>query len=187
MSAALACKKLRWLAAFAVLFAAPAAAFELRSADLAEGARIGEAFANNAFGCIGGNRSPVLSWSDPPPGTKSFAVTVLDPDAPTGRGGFWHWIVYDIPASATGLPQGVGKNGEGLPEGAHQAVNDFGVPGYGGPCPPRGDRPHHYQFAVHAMKTRKLGLPRRAGAPLAGSVVNAYALGDASLTATYGR
>jgi Raf kinase inhibitor-like YbhB/YbcL family protein len=182
-------ENLRRLLATAALFAAPASAsaFELKSPDVAAGASIAEQLVNNAFGCAGGNLSPLLGWSDPPPGAKSFAVTVLDRDAPTGHGGFWHWIVYDIPASATGLRRGVGKDGENLPKGALQALNDFGVQGYGGPCPPRGDKPHHYRFAVHAMKVDKLGLPSHPAATLAGSVVAANSLGEASLTAAYGR
>ena len=129
---------------------------------------------------------PRLSWSDPPAGTKSFAVLVHDPDAPTGGAGFWHWVVYNIPATATGLPQGVGKEGKGLPEGAAQMATDFGVPGYGGPCPPKGDAPHHYHFTVYALKTDKLELPPHATASLAGFLINANALGKATLTGTSG-
>ena len=89
--------------------AAPAMAFELRSPDIMPGGgRIADTFVYNGFGCAGGNLSPALAWRDPPPGTKSFAVLVHDPDAPTGGAGFWHWVVYDIPAHVTGLPQGAG-------------------------------------------------------------------------------
>ena len=109
-------------------------------------------------------------------------MLVHDPDAPTGGAGFWHWVVYNIPATATGLPQGVGKDGKGLPEGAKQVATDFGVPGYGGPCPPKGDKPHHYHFTVYALKTDKLDLPPHATASLAGFLINANALGKASLT-----
>lgn len=171
-----------------VIFFAPGTwAFELKSPDLAPGGRIAAKFIYNGFGCAGGNVSPALNWSDPPPGTRSFAVLVHDPDAPTGGAGFWHWMVYDIPASATGLPQGVGKGGKGLPEGALQAATDFGAPGYGGPCPPKGDKPHHYHFTIYALKVDKLDLPPHSTASLAGSLVNASALGKASLTGTYGR
>lgn len=178
------------LLAAALLFLVPAPGalgFELKSPDLAPGGKIAEKFVFNGFGCSGGGLSPALNWSDPPPGARSFAVTVHDPDAPTGGAGFWHWIVFDIPASATGLPQGVGKDGKGLPEGARQAQNDFGAPGYGGPCPPKGDKPHHYHFTVYALKVDKLDLPPHGSASLAGSFINAHSLGKASLTGTYGR
>jgi Raf kinase inhibitor-like YbhB/YbcL family protein len=169
--------------------AAPAVAFELRSPDIPPGGgAIGETFVYNGFGCKGGNLSPALAWRDPPPGTKSFAILLHDPDAPTGRAGFWHWIVYDIPAKVSGLPQGAGAgNGTGLPAGAKQAVTDFGVPGYGGPCPPVGDKPHHYNFTIYAETSEKLAIPPRATASVAGFVIKANSLGKASLTGTYGR
>lgn len=165
-----------------------AAAFELKSPDIAPGGgAIAETFVYNGFGCAGGDLSPALVWKNPPDGTKSFAVLVHDQDAPTGGAGFWHWVVYDIPASATGLPQGVGKDGKGLPAGAKQLATDFGVPGYGGPCPPKGDKPHRYNFTVYALKTDRLELPPKATASLAGFVINANALGKATLTGTYSR
>jgi Raf kinase inhibitor-like YbhB/YbcL family protein len=182
---------LKLFLASAALLAASATnvwAFELKSPDIAPGGGpIAETFVYHGFGCAGGDLSPALAWSNPPAGTKSFAVLVHDPDAPTGGAGFWHWVVYNIPASATGLPQGVGKDGKGLPEGAKQVATDFGVPGYGGPCPPKGDKPHHYNFTVYALKTDKLDLPPHATASLAGFLINANALAKASLTGTYGR
>ncbi len=169
--------------------AAPAMAFELRSPDIMPGGgRIADTFVYNGFGCAGGNLSPALAWRDPPPGTKSFAVLVHDPDAPTGGAGFWHWVVYDIPAHVTGLPQGAGDGkGAGLPAGAKQVSTDFGTPGYGGPCPPRGDKPHHYNFTIYALKVDKLALPPHATASVAGFIINANSLGKAGLTGTYGR
>jgi hypothetical protein len=167
--------------------AIPAAAFVLTSPNIVNGGPIAEKFTYNGFGCAGGDVSPSLSWSDPPAGTRSFALLVHDPDAPTGGAGFWHWVVYNIPASATGLPQGVAKDGKGLPEGAKQVATDFGVPGYGGPCPPKGDAPHHYHFTIYALKTDKLDLPPNATASIAGFFINANALGKATLTGTYGR
>ncbi len=181
--------KLKFLLMASALLAATASAgaFELKSPDLADGNSIANPFVFKGFGCEGGNLSPALSWIDPPEGTKSFALMVHDPDAPTGGAGFWHWVVYNLPVSATGLPQGVGKDGKGLPEGANQVATDFGEPGYGGPCPPKGDSPHHYRFTVYALKTEKLEIPPKATASLAGFLINANAIGKATLTGVYGR
>ena len=180
--------KLKWLLFAASLLAVgQAEAFELKSSDLTEGNSIANKFVFNGFGCEGGNLSPSLSWSDPPDGTKGYALLVHDPDAPTGGAGFWHWFVYNIPAATTSLPQGVGKDGKGLPEGAVQVTTDFGEPGYGGPCPPKGDTPHRYRFTVYALKTDSLDIPPKATASLAGFLVNANALGKATLTGVYGR
>ncbi len=173
--------------AFLAVFAASVSAFELKSADIAENGMIAEKFVFKGFGCNGGNLSPALSWRDPPAGTKSFALMVHDPDATTGGAGFWHWIVYDIPASAAGLPEGVGKDGKGLPQGAAQLATDFGEPGYGGPCPPEGAAPHHYQFTLYALKIDKLELPPHATASLAGFLISSNALGKARFGAAYGR
>jgi Raf kinase inhibitor-like YbhB/YbcL family protein len=159
-----------------------AAAFDLTSPDIAPGATIGEKFVFKGFGCEGGNLSPALEWSGAPEGTKSFALLVHDPDAPTGGAGFWHWVVTDIPAEVRSLPQGAA-----LPEGAREIATDFGAPGYGGPCPPKGDKPHHYNFTLYALKVAKLDLPPKATASLTGFLVNANALGKATLTAIYGR
>src|SRR6185295_7124777 len=131
---------------------ARAADFELTSQALAQGASIrAENYWNN-FGCSGGNVMPDLAWRNAPAGTKSFAVTLYDKDAPTGSG-FWHWVVYNIPASIGALAGGV--NGGVLPADAIEGNTDLGKPGFFGPCPPVG-RTHHYQFSVHALKVDKL-------------------------------
>jgi len=109
------------------------------------------------MGCNGQNISPALNWSNAPAGTKSFAVTAYDPDAPTGSG-WWHWVMYNIPADATGLVAGAG-NGRNAPRGSQEGRTDFGSKGYGGPCPPAGDKPHHYHFTVFALKVDKLDVP----------------------------
>ncbi|HLT26324.1 MAG TPA: YbhB/YbcL family Raf kinase inhibitor-like protein [Zeimonas sp.] len=168
--------------------AGSAAAFELTSSDLKPNATIDEKHVYNGFGCTGDNLSPALSWKNPPKGTKSYAVLVHDPDAPTGGAGWWHWVVYNLPAETASLPQGAGAvDGKNLPEGAAQQPTDFGVPGWGGPCPPAGDKPHRYVFTVYALKVDKLEVPIGATASLVGFMVNANALGKATLTARYGR
>ena len=175
-------------------------AFTLDSPDLASG-RFDNKFVLNGFGCKGENVSPALVWSNPPAGTKSYAIQVYDPDAPTGSG-FWHWGVYNIPASVTSLAQGAGNSAATLPAGAnggHSDFHDTGATGgngnWGGPCPPVGDKPHRYVFTVFALGVDNLhaaaGIPKTGSAALHGFVLNKglgdKLLGKASFTATYGR
>ena len=167
--------------------AAHAAGFTLTSPTIKPGSMLTEAQVFKGFGCEGKNTSPALKWSGAPSGTKSYAVTVYDPDAPTGSG-WWHWVVYNIPASATELPEGAGgTDGKGLPAGAAQGRTDFGSAGFGGACPPKGDKPHRYIFTVHALKTDKIEVPADASAALVGFMVNANRLAKASFEARYGR
>ncbi|MBK7898957.1 MAG: YbhB/YbcL family Raf kinase inhibitor-like protein [Azonexus sp.] len=179
------------LAAFALAAScgtAQAGGFSLSSPDFSPGGTIKSAQVFQGFGCAGGNLSPALSWKNPPKGTRSFAILVHDPDAPTGGGGFWHWLVANLPPDTTGLPAGAGKgDGSGLPAGAVQVTTDFGAPGWGGPCPPVGDKPHRYHFTVYALKVDKLDLPPGTTAGIAGFMINANALGKATLTGRYGR
>jgi Raf kinase inhibitor-like YbhB/YbcL family protein len=138
------------------------------------------------FGCAGGNASPHLKWSDAPAGTKSFAVTCYDPDAPTGSG-FWHWVVVNIPADVTELALGAGNpNGGAVPKGALQTRTDFGSPGYGGPCPPQGDHPHRYIFTVHAVKT-ELGVNADTSAAVVGFQLHFNTLAKAAIMGLYKR
>jgi Raf kinase inhibitor-like YbhB/YbcL family protein len=123
--------------------------------------------ADYGFGCAGRNKSPHLKWSGAPAGTNSFAVTCYDPDAPTGSG-FWHWLVVNIPADVSELPEGAGSTGGKLPSGALQTRTDFGAPGYGGPCPPPGDHPHRYLFTVFAVKSDKLDVKADTSAAVVG-------------------
>jgi Raf kinase inhibitor-like YbhB/YbcL family protein len=177
------------IAAVILLPAAALAAdrFTLESAEIKPNTRIANAQIYKGFGCDGKNISPSLSWSNPPPGTKSFAVTVYDPDAPTGSG-WWHWVVFNIPANVRSLPAGAGELGSGkLPKGAVQSLTDFGAPGYGGPCPPRGDRPHRYVFTVHALRVDKLDLDERSMPALVGFMTKSNRLARATFTATYSR
>src|SRR5690242_11901638 len=163
-------------------FAAHAAGFTLSSPTIKPGSTLTDAQVFKGFGCEGKNTSPALKWSGAPSGTKSYAVTVYDPDAPTGSG-WWHWVVYNIPASATELPEGAGAaDGKGLPAGAVQGRTDFGSAG-----PPQGDKPHRYIFTVHALKTDKIEVPADASAALVGFMLNANRLGKASFEARYGR
>ena len=174
-----------FLAATAV--AAHAAGFTLSSPTVKPGSMLADAQVFKGFGCEGKNISPALKWSGAPSGTKSYAVTVYDPDAPTGSG-WWHWVVYNIPASATELPEGAGgADGKGLPAGAVQGRTDFGAAGFGGACPPAGDKPHRYIFTVYALKTDKIEAPADASAALVGFMINANKLGKASFEAKYGR
>jgi len=167
--------------------AAHAAGFTLTSPTIKPGSMLTEAQVFKGFGCEGKNTSPALKWSGAPSGTKSYAVTVYDPDAPTGSG-WWHWVVYNIPASATELPEGAGgTDGKGLPAGAAQGRTDFGSAGFGGACPPKGDKPHRYIFTVYALKTDKIDVPADATAALVGFMINANKLGKASFEAKYGR
>jgi Raf kinase inhibitor-like YbhB/YbcL family protein len=165
----------------------PHAGFTLVSADL-RGGRFTRRQESSAFGCSGENLSPALSWSGAPPGTRSFAVTIFDPDAPTGSG-FWHWIVYNIPATVSSLPAGAGHVTAAslLPAGAAQATTDFGTPGYGGACPPSGAPEHRYVITVHALKTEHASVPQGATPAVVRFVLHTQTIATASLVARYAR
>jgi len=167
--------------------AAPAAEFVLKSAEVAPQGTFANAHIFNGFGCSGGNVSPSLSWSGAPAGTQSYAMTVYDPDAPTGSG-WWHWVVINIPATATGIAKGAGVvDSKVLPIGSQQVRTDFGQGAYGGPCPPAGDKPHRYIFTLYALKVSKLDVAPDATAALAGFMIHGNMLGKAQFTALYGR
>ncbi|TCJ14988.1 YbhB/YbcL family Raf kinase inhibitor-like protein [Parasulfuritortus cantonensis] len=175
----------------ACLLAAAASAqagdFRLTSPELQPGARLADEQVFNGFGCQGGNVSPALAWSGVPAGTKSLAVTVYDPDAPTGSG-WWHWLVFNLPADTRALAKGAGAVQAGLmPAGAVQSRTDFNQPGYGGPCPPVGDKPHRYIFTVYALKADSLPLDANAPAAMVGFYLHQNTLGKAVLTGRYGR
>ncbi len=172
---------------FAVTTVAAAAhAFDLTSSEVVNGGTLKAQQISNAFGCTGGNVSPSLSWKDAPQGTKSFAVSMYDPDAPTGSG-FWHWVAFDIPVATNSLAAGVATaDGKNLPAGTIQVRNDAGTTGYLGACPPPG-APHHYVITLKALKVDKLGLDATASPALVGFMTNANKLGEATITATYGQ
>lgn len=176
-----------WFVLATLLCSAPAGAqnFTLRSTDLGGQADMRQVY--NGFGCKGGNVSPQLTWTDAPEGTKSFAITLYDPDAPTGSG-WWHWLVFDLPASVHALPSGAGEaDGALLPAGARQGTTDFGTPGYGGPCPPVGQGPHRYILTVHALNVASLGLGAKATPAQVAYVINQNSLARASLLFHYQR
>lgn len=167
-----------------VTFAAPAQALELTSPDLKSGATLPQDQVFNGFGCSGPNISPALVWTDPPKGTQSFALNVYDPDAPTGSG-WWHWVVLDIPAHVRSLEKGA--SAKGLPAPIVQSLTDFGSSGFGGACPPKGDKPHRYIFTLYALKVPTLGLDAKAMPAMAGFMIQQNVLAKASITVTYGR
>jgi Raf kinase inhibitor-like YbhB/YbcL family protein len=158
-----------------------AAPFSLTSKDFKDGAAMPDKQSFNSFGCSGGNVSPDLAWANPPAGTKSFALMVHDPDAPTGSG-WWHWVVYNIPATASAIPEG-----GPVPKGASEGNTDFGKPGWGGPCPPAGSGNHHYEFTLFALKVDKLDIPAGATAAFVGFNVIGNSIGKVKLTGLYSR
>lgn len=166
-----------------VLADPPDTHLRLDSPTIAAGASVPIAQVYDRFGCRGRNLSPALRWSGAPSGTRSFAVTVFDPDG----AGWWHWLVYDIPPSVSDLPEGAGSPGGKLPPGSVQGHNDFGSAGYGGPCPPAGGKPHRYVFTVYALKTDSIEASPGSSPVRIGSVLDANALAKASFTALYGR
>jgi Raf kinase inhibitor-like YbhB/YbcL family protein len=136
--------------------AAFAQSMSLKSDEVSDGSTIKDTQVANVFGCKGGNISPSLSWSGAPSGTKSFALTNYDPDAPTGSG-FWHWVVFNIPAGTTSIPKNAGDvKAKLMPEGAIQSRNDVGTDGWIGPCPPADGTSHRYIFTVFAVDEEKL-------------------------------
>lgn len=162
--------------------------FTVTSKDLVPGKPIAMTQVyNGGMGCSGGNLSPALSWTNAPSGTRSFAITMYDPDAPTGSG-WWHWLVYNIPITTTSLPTGASGGSQNLmPPGSIQGNTDFGVPGYGGPCPPQGDKPHRYIVTVFALNADSLSIPGNATAAVVGFNLHAHTIGKATVTARYGR
>ncbi|WP_434341508.1 YbhB/YbcL family Raf kinase inhibitor-like protein [Motilimonas cestriensis] len=167
--------------------AASAQALELQSNDLADGGTISAKHVFDQWGCEGQNISPHLSWSDIPEGTKSFVLTVYDPDAPT-ISGFWHWVAFNIPANVTELKQGAGAmDGQTMPVGSVQSKTDFNQVGYGGPCPPQGHGPHRYQFSIHAMKVEKIDFGPEINPALIGYQIYLNGIESATITATYHR
>ncbi len=161
--------------------------FSITSNDISHGQKLADKHVFNGFGCNGKNISPQISWKNAPAATKSFALTVYDPDAPTGSG-WWHWIVVNIPVKYTSLPTGFGeKNQFKLENNITQVRNDFGIFGFGGSCPPKGDKAHRYIFTIYALKTDRIDLQEPATAALAGFLIHQNILAEVSFMAYYGR
>ena len=151
----------------------PVPSFQVTSDDLVDGDRMDDEFAYS-----GGNVSPHLSWSGAPEGTKSFAITCFDPDAPTGCG-FWHWFQIGVSADTSSVARGE------VPAGSHAARNDFGNDGYDGCAPPPGDRVHRYIFAIHALDTDDTGVPQGASPTYASFVHVGHTIARATITGTW--
>lgn len=183
-------KKIFFSLLFGLTFFAAAAlvyaeGFTLSSSDIAGQLSNKQVF--SGFGCQGENISPELNWENAPQGTKSFAVTVYDPDAPTGSG-WWHWIIFDIPAEVHSLQRNTGNIKTGLaPAGSIQSITSYGQYGFGGACPPKGDPPHRYIFTVYALKIDKLGLKADSTPELIGFYLGQNMLAKASIIAYYAR
>lgn len=158
-------------------------AFALSSEDFKDGGFIPHTYAYDKNGCGGENISPQLEWKNVPTGTKSFGLTMFDPDAPTGHG-WWHWVVWDIPAKMNGLPQDFAQ--KRMP-GIREAQNDYKEQGYGGPCPPMGHAPHRYVFTLYALPTEKLDLSANASAKEVSDALQKNMLGKTQLTGLYER
>ncbi len=155
--------------------------FTLTSEDVADGQHMANTHVFNDWGFGGENLSPQLSWSGFPAETKSFAVTCYDPDAPTGSG-FWHWVLFDLPATVTELPTGAGAEDAKI---GVQARNDYGIKAFGGAAPPPGE-PHRYVFTVHALDVESLGIGSDVSPAVAGFNITAHTLARATLVPVYG-
>ncbi len=153
--------------------------FVLKSKNIAEGGKISNKHVFNGFGCEGENIAPEFVWQNTPKGTKSYALTAFDPDAPTGSG-WWHWQVYNIPAVEFKLNA---ANNTAFTT----STNDYGQNAYGGPCPPKTDGFHRYEFTVHALGVEKLDVPDNASAALISYMINTNSLVSSTITAIYDR
>ena len=157
--------------------------FTLKSSELGGQATGNQVF--NGFGCKGKNLSPQLFWENPPAGTKSYAVTMYDENAPTGSG-WWHWIIFDIDSNYLSLKSGAGDvTMQTAPAGSVQSKTDFGSQGYGGPCPTPGSGFHKYTITIYALDTKKLGLGADSAPPLVGFYLSQHVIEKASLIFYY--
>jgi Raf kinase inhibitor-like YbhB/YbcL family protein len=157
--------------------------FTLESKDLT--GQLTKAQEFNSFGCSGENKSPELHWSDAPKGTKSFAITVYDPDAPTGSG-WWHWLVVNIPKTANVIASDSSAK-KTLPKGSVETLTDYGSASFGGACPPKGDKAHGYVFTVYALDVDKLELNEKSDSALVGYMINQHVIQKATMVSYYQR
>ena len=178
--------KLLLLLSLLLSFTASAKSFKLTSTDIEKGKYMDKAQEFKGFGCTGENKSPQLAWSNPPEGTKAFAILAYDPDAPTGSG-WWHWQIVNIPKNISFLPTNAGNLSKNLtPKGSVKIENDYGNKGFGGACPPKGHGVHRYQFTVYAL-SKELKLPEGASGALTGYMVKANSLASDTIEALYER
>ena len=159
--------------------------FTLRSPALKSNQIMPDKFVFKGMGCDGKNISPPLEWKGFPEGTRSFVITVIDPDA-AEEDGWRHWILANIPRDITSLEEGASTNGL-IPKAAIEIQNDFEKTNYGGPCPPKGDQPHHYVFTVYAINTDHLNLNAFSDRVSVETLLETNSIGKASFTVRYGR
>ncbi len=161
--------------------------FTIASEAFKTGQTIPHVYAYSGYGCNGRNTSPELYWDGAPGGTKTFALTMFDPDARSGQG-WWHWVVFDIPASVTKLQTGAGGGGGDLmPSGAVQGRNDFQTVGYGGPCPPAGSPPHHYHFTLYALDEHVDGMSPLTSGPTLLKAIRGHVVAKTELVGLFSR
>ncbi|WP_292332498.1 YbhB/YbcL family Raf kinase inhibitor-like protein [Mesorhizobium sp.] len=169
-----------------VAFATQAQAFEISSPSVSDG-KWNAKYLGDKAGCGGKSVSIALAWKDPPAGTKSYALTMFDTDANGGKG-FWHWLAWNIPASAKGLDEGAGaEGGKRMPKGSVLGKGGVGRAGYFGPCPPPGSGQHHYVFTLYALGDKTLRIPDNPLPDMVSVAAKSSALGEATVTYTYGR
>jgi Raf kinase inhibitor-like YbhB/YbcL family protein len=162
--------------------------FVLKSTDPQLTAHFPDKYVLNDFGCSGGNISPPLQWSGAPAGTLSYVVTLFDKDEHNTPSGWWHWVVYDIPAGVSGLPEGAGAlHSAVLPRQAVQGRTDLGVDAYHGPCPDQGDAPHRYVFTIYALNIANLSVPADPSGAMVVATLREHQLGQAALVVRHGR
>ncbi|HEY1720590.1 MAG TPA: YbhB/YbcL family Raf kinase inhibitor-like protein [Magnetospirillaceae bacterium] len=162
---------------------ANAADFSVSSGEIKSHHKISDEQVAGIFGCKGGDVSPSLTWKDAPANTKSFAIMIYDPDAPTGSG-FWHWVAFNIPATTTSIAKGA--SGKSMPAGTIESRTDFGVPGYHGPCPPPGPA-HHYHVRVFAVDIPAIeGADANTSAAVIGFNLHFHTLAKAEIVGMYG-
>jgi Raf kinase inhibitor-like YbhB/YbcL family protein len=168
--------------------AGPSSDFSLHSPDFRSDRPIPESHLLNAYGCTGGNRSPQIEWRGAPKDTKSFAITMFDLDERGSPSGWWHWVVYDIPASISRLPENAGSlDSKALPAGAVQGRTDLSQDAYHGPCPGKGEPAHRYQITIYALNIDRLPVPPEASGAMVTWTAHEYTLAKATLTARYQR
>ncbi len=182
------------LTAFAMLSAghpalpADSSAFALSSPDKQLTVSIPEMYMAKVFGCHGGNMSPELTWSGVPAGTRSFVITLFDGDVKDSPSGWWHWVLYNVPGNVTSLPMGAGSERKNLmPAGAVEARTDLGTAAYHGPCPDRGDPPHHYLFTIYALDVPTITVPPGSSGAMVTSMALEHLKGKAVLVGRLGR